>query len=257
MIQVSRLPAPAYLNSVDVDRWHYNLCLRRATYYRELSQALQNNQTKPKRPSADGSHYRHPDVLAQLKTMFGSKCAYCEGNVEAVSPQHVEHYRPASRYPGLAYEWENLLLACPHCNSTYKKDKFPISPTGNTPRENHTHPCSRTGNNEAPLLLNPYIDNPDQHLTFRNGRIVALSRQGRFTRRICGLNRDGLLRSRRRQLRYIRFFAEHYKFAVLEDNQPDIAKYAGELKEIVNQDAPYAAMARTELTLLGIYWRNF
>lgn len=256
MIRISRLPAPAHLKPTDVDRWHRNLCSRRATYYRELSQWLQGNQLNPTRPPADRSHFAHGDVRTQLEVMFGYKCAYCESDVTAVTPQHVEHYRPSSRYPGLAYQWENLLLACPHCNSTYKKDRFPISPSGNTPKENRASPCSRTGNGEVPLLLNPCNDDPDQHLTFRNGRVIALSRRGHISRRICGLNRNDLVRSRRLWLKFIRRSAENYASAKAEGNAATLRKYADELKDFIYEGSQYTAMARTELDLLGIAWQT-
>ena len=263
MIQVSRLSAPAHLKPANVARWHRNLCSLRAAYYLELAQVLQSNQRGqtsrqrvPPRPHANRDHFAHADVRTQLEVMFGSKCAYCESNVKHISPQHVEHYRPASHYPGLAYQWENLLLACAHCNSTYKKDRFPISPVGNTPKENHANPCSRTGRGEVPLLLNPCNDAPDQHLTFQNGRIVALSDQGRFTRRICGLNRQDLVDYRRLWLKFIRRSAEHYEAAKVEGNVAGLRKYTDELKEFVYEGSQYTAMARTELDMLGSNWRT-
>ena len=255
MIQISRLPAPAYLNLVKVAKWHQTLCSDRATYYRELSQSLKNKAPAPIRPRPDRSHYAHSDVRVTLEKMFDYKCAYCEGDVKAVSPQHVEHYRPASRYPGLVYQWENLLLACPHCNSTYKKDRFPVAPAGNTPNEHRRNPCSRTGVGEVPLLLNPCTDDPALHLTFRNGRVIALDAKGRFTRRVCGLNRDDLVRSRREHRMYIRRSAEHYKTAEAVGDASSRHKYADELLLFTYYGSPYAAMARAELHLLGIDWR--
>lgn len=242
-----------------VDRWTSILCNSRAQYYKDLGAFYRlhlssNPISKPKRPHADNNHYGHEQVRSTLREMFGPKCAYCEGDVSALSPQHVEHYRPASRYPALAYEWENLLLACPHCNSTYKSDHFPVSPTGNTPREFHRTPCARTGSGELPLLLNPCQDNPEIHLSFKDGFVIALSDPGRRTRRICRLNRDELVKSRRRHLTLIRFAIEKYLLAKIELNTTETVRIAEILRDASDNYAPYAGMVRTELLSEGINW---
>lgn len=46
-------------------------------------------------------------------------CNYCEEN----EANHIEHIHPKSFFPELAFIWDNYLLACPTCNSTYKLDK--------------------------------------------------------------------------------------------------------------------------------------
>jgi 5-methylcytosine-specific restriction endonuclease McrA len=152
MIPVTREPTPAHLaDGKNVAKWTNDLCERRRKYYRDLK-AHRKPPTgipKPTRPHANRDHYAHDDVIAVLEAMFGSKCAYCEGDVAATSPQHVEHYRPASRYPALAHAWDNLLFACWHCNVTFKSDRFPIEPAGNTPKENRTNPSARTGQGEV------------------------------------------------------------------------------------------------------------
>lgn len=255
MISVPRIPAPAYLEPGKVAAWHNDLCDRRAQYYRALAAYRPGTGSKPTRPKTP-DYYRHPDVRKALEDMFNSKCAYCEGEVAAVSPQHVEHYRPASRYPGLAYNWDNLLFACPHCNSTHKRDYFPIAPTGRTPAEHRRQPCSRTGIGELPLVLNPCLDTPEDHLTFRNGRVVFLTARGRSTRRICGLNRDGLITARRKWLHIIQRSAYEYKIADKEGDIRRRARHAGDLRNLVDARTQFAAMARAELDLLGIPWRN-
>lgn len=58
----------------------------------------------------------------------GQRCMYCSGSECA----QVEHYRPKSTHPELAFAWENLLWSCGICNQT-KNDRFdeqvrPINP---------------------------------------------------------------------------------------------------------------------------------
>lgn len=50
------------------------------------------------------------------------RCCYCE---DAMGTD-VEHFRPKSLFPELAFEWKNYLLACSACNSVAKRDKFSI-----------------------------------------------------------------------------------------------------------------------------------
>ena len=37
----------------------------------------------------------------------------------------VDHFRPLSRYPALAYEWTNWVFSCYRCNADNKRDGWP------------------------------------------------------------------------------------------------------------------------------------
>jgi len=41
----------------------------------------------------------------------GSVCCYCGERIEARN-SHIEHFRPRSRFPGLALDYSNLLASC-------------------------------------------------------------------------------------------------------------------------------------------------
>jgi uncharacterized protein (TIGR02646 family) len=49
------------------------------------------------------------------------RCMYCEDSVA----DEVEHHRPKTLYPGLTFEWGNLLYACGTCNGP-KGNKFAV-----------------------------------------------------------------------------------------------------------------------------------
>jgi hypothetical protein len=49
-------------------------------------------------------------------------CSYCENN-EATD---IEHIFPKSSFPERSFEWENYILACKTCNTTYKNDDYAI-----------------------------------------------------------------------------------------------------------------------------------
>lgn len=72
--------------------------------------------------SARGRKWFLP-VVAALKELAGpgELCMYCSANESS----HVEHYRPVSTFPELAFAYENYLWVCGICNSKYKGDRFP------------------------------------------------------------------------------------------------------------------------------------
>lgn len=63
-------------------------------------------------------------ILPALRGMTGGHCAYCDGfPIETVSRETIDHFRPKSLFPELAYLWENLFLACDRCQAA-KADYF-------------------------------------------------------------------------------------------------------------------------------------
>ncbi len=57
-------------------------------------------------------------------------CWYCERQCDCkaesggLSPT-VDHFRPISRCPSLAYDWNNWILSCRRCNEQNKQNKWP------------------------------------------------------------------------------------------------------------------------------------
>ena len=127
----------------------------------------------------------------QLKIETNDKCAYCEAPTSLVAYGDVEHYRPKSIYWWLAYNYDNYLVSCQLCNQKFKKAKFPVRNNRlRAPRvaKNSTdaHLDNLAGTlgpdplngaalqafrqlheAERPLLLNPYIDRPEDFYTWR------------------------------------------------------------------------------------------
>ena len=108
------------------------------------------------------------------------RCMYCEDSRGVA----IDHFWPLSRYPLKAFDWPNFVFGCSPCN-TAKSNDFPLSARG------------------APLLIDPTsaapADDPGRHfqLTPRTGKLLALTRRGRESRRVYGLDRDDLNRGRR------------------------------------------------------------
>jgi uncharacterized protein (TIGR02646 family) len=137
------------------------------------------------------------------------KCAYCEF-IEQNDQNDVEHFRPKSgarralglpKEPGywwLAWTWKNLLFACAACNRTHKGTWFPLD-RGSKPLK----PWEQPPGKERPLLVDPSLEDPIDHLRFEPYRKEgkehwrpnprAGSLRGWKTIELLGLDRPGLL----------------------------------------------------------------
>ena len=156
----------------------------------------------------DTGIYRHRDVKDALQRAQHGKCCYCEKKVsDEKGKGDVEHYRPKAGYvqdsgerlqrPGyywLAYEWSNLLLACANCNEILKRNRFPLANPHTRARSHHDDLGK-----EVPLLLNPELDDPEAHITFKEETAEAIDGdiRGKATIDVVGLNRNTLLERRR------------------------------------------------------------
>ncbi len=141
-------------------------------------------------------------VLSQL---FHGKCAYCETSLDVVKGD-IDLYRPREgargvdgvssmlHYAWLAFEWENTLLACAFCLRA-KGSRFPVAsdrvPLG------MMDPDSLAA--EQPLLLNPCVDFPTQHMVpdLEKGMLIPFDERGAATIEVLNLNRGDLIEARR------------------------------------------------------------
>ena len=73
------------------------------------------------REKVKNGFYNTPEVNAALKEMFHGKCYICEN--KQITSYQIEHLKPRGQNMELKYDWNNLFLACAHCNNT-KSDKF-------------------------------------------------------------------------------------------------------------------------------------
>jgi hypothetical protein len=171
------------------------------------------------KPFAIDEYYRNKAAKDELWSIFGGKCSYCEIRLEGAQFGDVEHYRPKSGvrdtdnkrvldpagkphtgYFWLAYEWLNLLIACAACNKVKisrnrmkhgKGERFPLEggQRSFTPDDAVV---------EQPTLLNPWSDDPAEHLKFDgSGTIYWRTERGHRNVDLLGLNRDGLLEARK------------------------------------------------------------
>ncbi len=64
--------------------------------------------------------------------MTQQHCAFCDGPIGSESRETVEHFRPKSQFPELAYAWDNLFPCCDLCqnNKLEKFDEALLKPDG-------------------------------------------------------------------------------------------------------------------------------
>ena len=122
--------------------------------------------------------WKRPDVMGALYAMQGRVCAYCEQKLPESDRGDVEHFRPKSLYRWLAYAFENYLLSCGQCNSTYKRSRFPLRAGALAFGFERRHELAQ----EQRLLLNPAEDPTEAWLDYDvlddNGLCPAVPREG-------------------------------------------------------------------------------
>ena len=216
----------------------------------------------------DRDIYAHKEVRVLLEAVQHGKCCYCETRIAHVGGD-VEHFRPKSsirrqpggvrEYPGyfwLAYEWDNLYLACRDCNEKHKSDVFPLQNEAKRARS----PQDRLGA-ERPTLIDPKHD-PCSILSFDGPTVVPVrgNERGRLTIECLGLNRSSLEEDRRTHIGNLRNLQD---MAVIAQRAPEILEELGfnPSEKLIELDEArraaeegtmeYAAMARVVLGVTG------
>lgn len=153
--------------------------------------------------------YKKDDIKEKLDSYYHNKCAYCEQRVEQY---HVEHYRPKKEkgpdsyaYYWLAFSWDNLLVACPTCNSK-KGNKFRIRNhrvTFDSNEENINNiNCLSSGYDriERPFMVNPEVTDPNNYIHFTiDGKMTSDDENFKYTiDEVCKLSRKDLNDQRRK-----------------------------------------------------------
>lgn len=105
-----------------------------------------------------------------LASSFG-KCAYCECPLETESNyMEVEHFEDKKSNPDKVVDWENLLPSCKKCNGSKGTHDVVADP-----------------------IVNPYRDDPKDHLALRLYRLRGISEIGVCTIQVTNLNHSDRL----------------------------------------------------------------
>lgn len=166
-------------------------------------------------PHALVTNYKHKDnKKALMESSFG-KCMYCESEVLHIDYGDVEHIKPKSTFPEHKFNWVNLGFACIKCNRENKKDKY------------------------DPNFIDPYEENPDDHIQAAVGIIIAKngSQKGQITIDIVNLNRPDLLEKRYTDLMKFQRLIERYH-SLNDGVQKEALKE--QIEEEIKEDKEYS-----------------
>jgi len=147
--------------------------------------------------------WQHSEIRERLYEETSGRCAYCDSTMRVVAYEHIEHIEPKSRHPEKVVSWSNLTIACPRCN--INKGGF----------------C----NHETPLV-NPYLDNPDDHLVFLGPLVFARpgNDRGVVTVARLKLSRAELTDARIRRIEFFESLIDRWKRAANEDIREALAE---------------------------------
>lgn len=101
-----------------------------------------------------------------LAKMSNNKCCYCECRVNEESKyMEVEHFKCKKIYPNDVVNWNNLLPSCKRCNANKLNHDVVVTP-----------------------IIDPALDDPKNHLGFREYRFEEKTELGKNTLDVLNLN---------------------------------------------------------------------
>ena len=211
---------------------------------------------------------------------FYEKCAYCERDVP-MNQGSIEHWRPKGRvtsasnklvkiktnngtmcaHPGyywLAYEWQNLLLACGTCNGSLRIE---VSGQSQLVGKGTRFPVKRfrakkmgEESRERPLLINPVMEDPADHMKVDRdtGVMIEKTPRGKICIDIFGLNiREALLEKRLEYIKKTRSLIKYsliqIKFGEPDEKEEAMRELTKKVERIKSGAIPYSAGCRVVL----------
>lgn len=212
-------------------------------------------RTGKKKFQSKRSIYASKEVKRILSAAQHNKCCYCEKRFRAPINLAVEHFRPKTgvrqsrklkeECPGyywLAYEWDNLLLSCHDCNSSWKQTLFPLANPKNRVRSHHGNISI-----ERALLINPVKDWPRKHIRFRDDAPEPQTQRGRVTITTLGLDRPPLREDRLERVALLKRFLNITILAAKRPRDRELQVLANEartfLVSAIIPEAEFSSMA--------------
>lgn len=297
MIKLDRGPAPAAIKVfAEKNRTARDGVTKITKAAEELENAIAfftdrnnfENDVKKTKVKFTFAVYKDPELTAAMEAAMGRKCAYCESDFAHVMPKDIEHFRPKAEitaspeplqpgYYWLAGEWENLLISCIHCNRPRNHEvpgqpkKLKLGKASQFPLSNERRRVRRKAaldrEDKVRLLLNPCIDQPEDHLTFdEQGLIHARpdangneSAMGTTSITVYALQRKELVEKRLEVLTFFRHEVQQLAYLVenhnnlkalgapaaqLDANLAQINTVHKKMESMLATNAPYLAMLR-------------
>jgi uncharacterized protein (TIGR02646 family) len=249
VIRIHKPPTPPEKLAIDGKQKRRSHC---ASYSRNPSAY----ETGTKKFEFDSSIYAHKTVKQALIKAQYQKCCFCERLIG--TDGDVEHFRPkqaykqatgeALKYPAyywLAYEWDNLYLACTGCNQRHKQNLFPLQ----NPLERATNHKEKI-EQEQPLFIDFGQENPEDFVGFRGEVAYAIkgSQRGQITIDLLKLNNRVLPEARLKNLQKLQVFNQVLLLAKQRPTDQEFQELAKEAKDILENavldSAEFASVAR-------------
>lgn len=191
------------------------------------------------------------ELKPDLEALSDGKCWYTEAK-DKVSYWQVDHYRPKSIYPWLAFDWRNMRLAGAVPNIS-KLNNFPLAEEAS--RATFGNPSIV---NEAPLLLDPTQWGDPDLLSFNGNGEAACAlptnekaqRRVAETVRILELNSEKLCAGRRekwrlceRKLKALRKIVEDQRHQDNSDAVTHLEELCKDLDQLYADQSEFTATA--------------
>ncbi|MBC8045051.1 MAG: TIGR02646 family protein [Rhizobacter sp.] len=125
-------------------------------------------------------------LKSSLNAITKNHCSYCDGfPLGTTSLETIDHFRPKSKYPCLAYVWHNLFLCCTVCQQA-KRDTFDKKLLKPDVQAYQFHTYFTVNYSNGEIAANPAASSTDQD-------------RANFTINVFGLNKPGRPESRFRE----------------------------------------------------------
>lgn len=161
-------------------------------------------------PRPDSSKYAHREIKDLLFTMSFGKCFYSEHKI-SYERKEIDHFIEVSDEKGraLAFNWDNLFLACVNCNGKLNNRTIPV--------ESVLNPCQHSDKD-----IEAVLDFEDEHIVARNNSNIGYKTIQKYK-----LNAEVLDYHRLKRL-------DHFRKILLKNKENQIAEQRNKLntKEI-------------------------
>lgn len=211
MRKIKKLEKPAILIA-NANKWTKEYC-----------SCLSSGQTPSKEIA---TRYKDPTIKAKLEQETHGKCAYCESKIKHITYGDIEHILPKNKdaRPDLYVEWTNLTLACEQCNRSGK----------------------RTYYEPKLLLINPYVDDPEEHFQDLGPLIMSVLCDVRafVTENVLKLNRSSLVERRIERITQVKWLLSSW---AKEKNSTMKEVLEQQLHEEYSEEAEYSSTVKAFL----------
>ena len=122
-------------------------------------------------------------IRNSLAVMTQEHCAFCDGPIGSESRETVEHFKPKSRFPELAYAWDNLLPCCDKCQSV-KLEQFDEALLKPDALDYIFHHYFTVNYHTGDIEPSPHVDENAQHRAKTTLELYGLNAPKRKTMRL-------------------------------------------------------------------------